>query len=122
LDPADLGCSLLSYVQLPVGIIVALASTIILGGLAIWSWSDFSDSHSDAETIVSATAVAMEDHARNSLDAIDRVLASVVARIEETGFQNLGSEAETERLRRLARPLPATATILVAVLPTMMAT
>jgi two-component sensor histidine kinase len=109
-----LGGSLLRHVRLPVGVIVALASTIILGGLAIWSWSDFEDFRSDAETIVSATAVTMEDHARNSLDAIDRILESVVARIEEIGFQNFSSEAATERLGRLARPLPATATIVVA--------
>lgn len=108
------GGPLLSYVRLPVGIIDALAVAVVLGGLAIWSWSDFSDARADAETIVSATAVTMEDHARNSLDAIDRVLKSVVARIEETGIQNLGSEAETERLSRLARPLPATASIAIA--------
>jgi two-component sensor histidine kinase len=111
---ADLDGSLLGYVGLPVGVIDALALAIVLGGLAIWSWTDFADCRNDAETIVSATALTMEDHARHTLDAIDRVLESAVARIEETGIQNLGSEAEKERLRRLARPLPAGATIIVA--------
>jgi two-component sensor histidine kinase len=112
---ANLDGSLLSYVRLPVAVIVALALTIILGGLAIWSWSDFSDFRGDAETIVSATALTIEDHARNSLDAIDAVLQSVVVRIEEKDFENLGFEAEREGLiKRLARPLPATATIVVA--------
>src|SRR5262249_23113015 len=67
---ATLDGPLLGYVRLPVGVIVALAITVILGGLAIWSWSDFLDFRSDAETIVSATALTMADHARNSLDAI----------------------------------------------------
>lgn len=110
----DVDGSLIAYVPLPVAVIDALALAVILGGLALWSWSDFADCRSDAETIVSATALAMEDHARNSLDAIDRVLRSVVARIEENGIADLGSEAEKERLQRLARPLPSTATIAVA--------
>ena len=111
---ANLGGSLLGYVRLPVGVIVALALTVILGGLAIWSWSDFLDFRSDAETIVSATALTMADHARNSLDVIDGVLETVVARIEEKGIERFGSEAEAENLKRLARRLPATATITVA--------
>jgi two-component sensor histidine kinase len=111
---ADLDGSFLSHVRLPVWVIDAFALTIVIGCLAMWSWSDFADCRSDAETIVSATALIMEDHARDSLDAIDRVLESVVASIKETGIQNLGSGAESERLRRLARPLPTTATIIIA--------
>jgi hypothetical protein len=106
--------SLLSYVQAPARVIFALALTIILGGLAIWTWSEFSVSRSNAETIVSATAPTMDDIARNSLDRVDGVLESVVGRIEEKGIDNLDSEAEKAALRRLARPLPDAAVILLA--------
>jgi two-component sensor histidine kinase len=106
--------SLLSYVRLPVGVIFGLAVTVILGGLANWTWSDFSNFRSDAETIVSATALTMDDQASHILHAIDGVLETVSARIEEKGIENLGSEAETDSLSRLARFLPSTATIIVA--------
>jgi hypothetical protein len=77
--------------------IFALALTIILGGLAIWTWSEFSVFRSDAETIVSATALTMDDIARNSLDRVDGVLETVVGRIEEKGIDNINSEAERGR-------------------------
>jgi two-component sensor histidine kinase len=106
--------SLLGYVRLPVGVIFAVALGVILGGLATWTWSDFADFRSDAETVVSATALTMDDEVRHSLHAIDVVLETVIARIEEKGIENLGSETETESRRLLARLLPATATIIVA--------
>ena len=81
-----MGGSLLKFVRAPAGVIFALASTIILGGLAIWTWSEFSVFRSDAETIVSATALIMDDLARNSLDRVDGVVETVVGRIEEKGI------------------------------------
>jgi len=118
LGHADLIRSFRNYVPLPTKtlsiIALVLASTIIIAGLAVWTWSDFSDFRSDAETIVAATARAMDDVARNSLQAIDGVLESVVVRMEEKGIDNLSSEAERENLRRFARRLPAMGTIVVA--------
>jgi two-component sensor histidine kinase len=106
--------SLLRYVRAPARIIFALALTIILGGLATWTWSEFAVFRSDAETIVSATALTMDDIARNSLDRVDGVLETVVGRIEEKGFDNINSEAERAALRRLTRPLPETGTIVLS--------
>jgi hypothetical protein len=77
--------SLLNYARAPARIIFALAVIIILGGLT-WTWSEFSVFRSDAETIVSATALTMDDIARNSLDRVDGVLETVVGRIEEKGI------------------------------------
>jgi hypothetical protein len=74
--------SLLNYARAPARIIFALAVIIILGGLT-WTWSEFSVFRSDAETIVSATALTMDDIARNSLDRVDGVLETVV---EEKGI------------------------------------
>jgi two-component sensor histidine kinase len=107
-----------NYLRLPtkslsVGTLL-LALTIIVAGLAVWTWSDFLDVRSDAETIVSTTALAMDDLTRDSLQAVDGVLESLVARIEEKGIDNLGSEAERENLRRFARRLPETGAIYVA--------
>jgi two-component sensor histidine kinase len=114
---ADLIRSLRNYVPLPTKalsiIALVLASTVIISGLAVWTLSDFSDFRSDAETIVAATAHAVDDVAVNSLQAIDGVLESVVIRIEEKGIDILSSEAERENLRRFARRLPATGTIVV---------
>jgi len=106
--------SLLTYVRAPARIIFALALTIILGGLAIWTWSEFSVFRSDAETIVSATALTMDDLARNSLNRVDGVLETIVGRVEEKGIDNLDSEAERAALRRLTRPLPDTGVIVLA--------
>src|SRR5262245_50766277 len=111
---ATVSASPLSFVRAPARVIFALALTIILGGLAIWTWSEFSVFRSDAETIVSATALTMDDLARNSLDRVDGVLETVVGRIEEKGIDNLDSEAERAALRRLTRPLPKTGVIVLA--------
>jgi hypothetical protein len=94
---------LLSYVRAPARIIFTLALTIILGGLAIWTWAEFSVFRSGAETIVSATALTRDDLARNSLDRVDGVLDTVVGRIEEKGIDNLAPEAERADLRLAAR-------------------
>jgi hypothetical protein len=98
------------YVRLPTRtlsvIALVLASTIIVAGLAVWTWSDFSDVKSDAETIVSTTSLAMDDLTRASLQSVDGVLESLVARIEERGIHRLGSEAEREYLSRVMRRLP----------------
>jgi two-component sensor histidine kinase len=96
------------------GIVLALASAAIIAGLAIWTWSDFADARGDAETKVTATVVAMDDLARRTLQAIDGVLESIVARIEEIGFAKLGGDSEREQLRRLARRLPETGALFVA--------
>src|SRR3974390_1747377 len=65
--------SLLNYLRLPTKTLsiigLVLASTIIVAGLAAWTWSDFSDVLADAETIVSSTSRAMDDVARSSLQA-----------------------------------------------------
>ena len=110
--------SLGKYVRLPTKALsvtaLVLASTIIVAGLALWTWSDFSDATSDSETIVSTTSLVMDDFARNSLQAADGVLESVVARIEEKGIANLGSEPEMEYLRRFARRLSKAGAIHVA--------
>ena len=82
--------SLRSYVRLPMQtlsvIALVLASTIIVAGLAVWTWRDFSDVKSDAETIVSITSLAMDDLTRASFQAVDGVLEFLVARIEEKGI------------------------------------
>ena len=105
--------SLLNYVQLPAKTLckfgLVLALTIIVAVLALWTWSDFADVRSDAETIVATTALTMSELTRDSLQAVDGVLESLVARIEEKGVDNLGSEAERENLNRIARRLPVTA-------------
>ena len=110
--------SLLNYVQLPAKTLckfgLALALTIIVAVLALWTWSDFSDVRSDAETIVATTALTMGELTRDSLQAVDGVLESLVARIEEKGVDNLGSEAERENLNRIARRLPVTGAFYVA--------
>jgi hypothetical protein len=93
---------------------LVLASTIMVAGLAVWTWSDILDARNDAETIVSTTALAMGDLTSASLHAVDGVLESLVARIEEKGIDNLGTEAESENLRRIARRLPEMGTIYVA--------
>jgi two-component sensor histidine kinase len=90
-----------------------LASTIIVAGLAAWTWSDFSDVLADAETIVSSTSRAMDDVARSSLQAVDGVLESVVGRIDTVGIGNLATASERKNLERFARRLPGTGVIYV---------
>jgi two-component sensor histidine kinase len=94
-------------------IALVLASTIIVAGLAVWTWLDFSDAESDAEAIVLATSLSMDDLTRASFQAVDGVLESLVARIEEKGIHHLGSEAEREYLNRVVRRLPKTGAIFV---------
>lgn len=114
----NLVLSLRKYVRVPTKtlstIMLVLASTIMVAGLAVWTWSDILDARNDAETIVSTTALAMGDLTSASLHAVDGVLESLVARIEEKGIDNLGTEAESENLRRIARRLPEMGTIYVA--------
>jgi hypothetical protein len=109
--------SLRNYVQLPTQTLsvtaLVLASSIIVSGLAVWTWLDFSDVASDAETIVSTTSLAMDDLTRASFQAVDGVLESLVARVEEKGIHHLGSEAERDYLSRVARRLPKTGAIFV---------
>jgi len=71
---------------------LGLASAAINTGLAIWTWLDFADARGDGEARVSATAAAMSDLARSSLATIDRVIESVVARIDEIGLEGPASE------------------------------
>jgi hypothetical protein len=109
--------SLLNYVRLPtktlsiIGLVVA--SIIISAGLAAWTRSDFSDVLTDAETIALSTSLAMDDVARNSLQAVDGVLESIVESIDKEGIGNLGSESARENLERFARRLPAPGAIYV---------
>jgi two-component sensor histidine kinase len=109
--------SLRNHLQLPTQTLsvtaLVLASSIIVSGLAVWTWLDFSDVASDADTIVSTTSLAMDDLTRASFQAVDGVLESVVARVEEKGTQHLGSEAERNYLSRVARRLPNTGAIFV---------
>jgi two-component sensor histidine kinase len=109
--------SLRNYARLTINalsrIVLGLASVTIVAGLVIWTWSDFADARNDAETKVSAAAVAMSDLARWSLVAIDGVIESVVASINEKGFDALASEAERAHLARLAKNLPETGALFV---------
>jgi len=109
--------SLLNYVRLPTKTLsiirLVLGSIIIVAGLAAWTWSDFSDVLADAETIVLSTSLAMDDVARNSLQAVDGVLESIVESIDKEGIGNLGSESARENLERFARRLPAAGAIYV---------
>jgi len=107
----------LRYARLPTKTLstigLALASTIIVAGLAAWTWSDFSTVLADAQTIVLSTSRAMDDVASTSLQAVDGVLESVVARIDTGGIGNLASASERENLERFARRLPGTGAIYV---------
>jgi two-component sensor histidine kinase len=93
---------------------LGVASAAIVAGLALWTWSDFADDRSDAEAKVSPAAVAMSDLARWSLVAIERVIESVVARIDEKGLDNLTSDPEMEQLRRFSKYLPETGELFIA--------
>src|SRR5262249_3777374 len=55
----------------------------------------------------------MSDLARSSLATIDRVIESVVTRINEIGLDGLASEPEKARLRRFANNLPETGALLI---------
>jgi two-component sensor histidine kinase len=95
---------------------IALAlssSTAILCGLAIWTWADFADVRSDAETLISAAAVATDHLARHSLRAIDDVLQSLVVSIEKKGLEQPGTDWESEHLAAFARRLPESAELSV---------
>ena len=115
---ANLIQSLSNYVRVPTNILVmiglALASTIMVAGLAVWTWYDFSDVLADAETIDSSTAMAMDGVARSSLQAVDGVLESVVERIDREGIGSLVAESGKQALERYARRLPRTGAIYVA--------
>ena len=115
---ANLIQSLLNYVRVPTKILaifgLALASTIMVAGLAVWTWYDFSDVLADAETIDSSTAMAMDTVARSSLQAVDGVLESVVGRIDREGIGSLAAESGKQALERYARRLPGTGAIYVA--------
>jgi hypothetical protein len=91
-----------------------LAAGAIVAGMTVWTWTDFEDTHRDAEIKVSAAAIAVEEIARHSLLAIDGVLESVVSRLEEKGLHQLGSATEIEYLGRIARRLPETGTVFIA--------
>ena len=110
--------SVFNYVRLPTKTLsvlgLVLASTIIIAGLAAWTWSDFSDAIADAQTIVSSTSRAMDDVASTSLQAVDGVLESVVARIDTVGIGNLATASGRENLERFARRLPGAGAIYVS--------
>ena len=91
-----------------------LAATSIIGGLIFWTRTDFAEARRNAETKVSAAALAMEELARSSLLAIDGVLESVASRVAEQGLDKLGSHSEQERLRRIASRLPETGVVFIA--------
>ena len=91
-----------------------LAAGAIVAGMTVWTWTDFEDAHRDAETKVSAAAIAVEELARHSLLAIDGVLELVVSRLEEKGLDQLGSATQIEYLGRIARRLPETGAVFIA--------
>jgi two-component sensor histidine kinase len=93
---------------------LALASTIIVAGLAVWTWYDYSDVLADAETIDTSAVIAMDSVARSSLQAVDGVLESAVGRIAREGMGSLDTEPERQNLERYARRLPGTGAIYVA--------
>jgi two-component sensor histidine kinase len=92
---------------------LGLAMAAIIVGLVIWTWLDFADARSDGEARVSSAAAAMSDLARSSLATTDRVIESVVARINEIGLDGVASESERVRLRRFANSLPETGALLI---------
>ena len=106
---------LLNYVRAPTKALaiigLALASTIIVAGLAVWTWHDFSDVLADAETIDRSTAMTMDAIARSSLQSVDGVLEAVVERIDREGIDNFATESGRENLEQIARRLPETGTI-----------
>jgi two-component sensor histidine kinase len=110
--------SLLSYVRVPTKTLaiigLTLASTIMVAGLAVWAWYDFSDVLADAETINRSTAMAMDTVARSSLQAVDGVLESMVGRIDRDGIASLAAEPGKQALERYARRLPRPGAIFVA--------
>ena len=94
--------SLLNRLSIPAeklwAIGLVLASTLILIGLAAWTWSDYSDVLADAETIVSATFQGMDHVAVSSLQAVDGVLESLVRKIDKDGINSLANgRGEEER-------------------------
>jgi hypothetical protein len=93
---------LLSYVRVPAKALaiigLALASTVIVAGLAVWTWYDFSDVLADAETIDRSTAMTMDGIARSSLQSVDGVLEAVVERIDREGIDNFATESGRENL------------------------
>jgi signal transduction histidine kinase len=91
-----------------------LATIVIVVGLTFWTWADFADARRDAEAKVSNAALAIDEFTSRSLLAIDVVLESVVARLAEDGLDKLGSEPESERLRRIASRLPETGGLFIA--------
>jgi two-component sensor histidine kinase len=110
--------SLLNYVSLTTEALsriefVVAASTIV-GGLMLWTWTDFAEARRNAEAKVATAALAMDELARSSLLTIDGVLEAVVLRVVEQGFDKLASAAEKERLRRIASRLPETGVVFVA--------
>jgi len=94
-------------------VVLGLASTAIIAGLVIWTWFDFADARGDGEARVSAAAAAMSDLARSSMATIDRVIESVVDRINEVGLGGYASGSEEVRLRRFANSLPETGALLI---------
>ena len=90
-----------------------LAGGAIVAGITVWTWTDFEDTHRDAEIKVSAAAIAVEELARHSLLAIDGVLELVVSRLKEKGLDQLGSATEIEHLDRIARRLPETGAVFI---------
>jgi len=108
---------LLSYARLTTDALsrieFVLATTAIIGGLAFWTWADFTDAHREAEDKVSGAALAMGELARHSFLAIDVVLEAVVARVPEQGLDKLRSEPEMDRLKRTASRLPETGAVFI---------
>ena len=94
-------------------VVLLLASVTIIAGLLIWTWSDFADARGDGEAKVSAAVAAMTDLTRSSLATIDRVIESVVTRINEIGLDGFASGTEEVRLRRFANSLPETGVLLI---------
>ena len=108
--------SLFSFVRLTtnqlsaVGIV--LSSAAIVGGLTIWTWSDFAQARRNAEVNTTAAAVAIGDTLHWSLIAIGGLVEPLRAKIEAGGSDKL-SEKQLADLRRFARYLPEMGQIFV---------
>ena len=95
-------------------LVVTLSSGAIIGGLAIWTGSDFAQARRDAEVKVSAAVVAISDVMHWSLVALRGLVEPAGAKIGDGGPDKLSSEGELADLTRFARYLPEMGELFVA--------
>jgi two-component sensor histidine kinase len=90
-----------------------VATTAIVAALAFWTSTDFVEVEKDAEAKISDASLAVSELAGRSLLAIDVVLQSVAARLSEQGFDNFGSDSDSNYLTQIARRLPETGALFI---------